>query len=109
MNDRFWMRIEKDLRFYFEIKSFSCETKIFVPKPIITDYGVGWVDRTRRFNLSSTQPKPDRQNSIRHWLRAVSPKLATDNQRLIADHAILLVISLWLPNPAIPAVELSSR
>jgi hypothetical protein len=103
------MRIEKDLRFYFEIKSFSCETKIFVPKPIITDYGVGWVDRTRRFNLSSTQPKPDRQNSIRHWLRAVSPKLATDNQRLIADHAILLVISLWLPNPAIPAVELSSR
>jgi len=74
------MRIEKDLHFYFEIKNFGCETKFFVPKPIITDYGVGWVDRTRRFNLSSTQPKPDRQNSIRHWLRAISPKLTTDNQ-----------------------------
>ena len=86
------MRIEKDLRFNCEIKNFGCETKFFVPKPIITDYGVGWVDRTRRFNLSSTQPKPDRQNGIRHWLRAISPKLMTDNQRLIADRTILLVI-----------------
>lgn len=92
MNDRFSIGIEKDLRFYLEIKSFSCETKFFVPKPIITDYGVGWADRTRRFNLSSTQPTPDRQNSIRHWLRAISQKLMTDNQRLIADRTISLVI-----------------
>ncbi|TAF37791.1 MAG: hypothetical protein EAZ69_06270 [Oscillatoriales cyanobacterium] len=48
MNYRFWMRIEKDLRFNFENKTFGCQTKIFVPKSIITGYGVGWVDRTSR-------------------------------------------------------------
>jgi hypothetical protein len=58
MNDRFWMTIEKDLRFNCEIKNFGCETKFFVSESIITDYGVGWVDRTKQFNLSSTQPLP---------------------------------------------------
>jgi hypothetical protein len=41
------MMIEKDLRFNFENKNFGCQTKIFVPKSSITDYGFGWVDRTR--------------------------------------------------------------
>lgn len=55
MNDRFSIRIEKDLPFYFEIKNFGCQTKFFVLNSIITDSGFGWVERTRRFNLGSTQ------------------------------------------------------
>jgi len=50
--------MEKDLRLYFENKKFGCQTKFFVPNYIITDSGIGWVDRTRRFELSSTQPIP---------------------------------------------------
>jgi len=41
------MKIEKDLHFYCEIKNFGCKTKFFVSDSIITDCGVGWVDRTR--------------------------------------------------------------
>jgi hypothetical protein len=57
MNDRFLMRIEKDLPFYFEMKNFVWQPNFFVSKSIITDSGFGWVDRTRRFNLCSTQTK----------------------------------------------------
>ena len=56
MKDRCWIRIEKDLLRYFENKKFGCQTKFFIPKSIITDSGCGWVDRTRGFDLCSTQP-----------------------------------------------------
>ncbi|MEG4808392.1 hypothetical protein QUA79_12930 [Microcoleus sp. F8-D1] len=61
MNDRFWIRIEKDLPLYFENKKFGCQTKFFLPNSIITDSGFGWVDRIRGCEVTSTQPVPDRK------------------------------------------------
>ncbi|MEG4572103.1 hypothetical protein QUA56_05160 [Microcoleus sp. N3A4] len=76
----FGLGLKKKLPFCLENKKFGCQTKFFVPNSIITDSGFGWVDRTRGFELTSTQPIPDRKNWISHWSRVISQEQMTDHQ-----------------------------
>ncbi|NJK74722.1 MAG: hypothetical protein HC942_12395 [Microcoleus sp. SU_5_6] len=73
MNGRFLMGIEKDLQFDLKNKGF------LFPIFTIADFGFGWVDRARGFELISTQPVPVPKNRIRHRSLAISSEPPIDN------------------------------